>query len=298
MRFSELELKFIDILIESGPKAISSYLSRYLGERNSTISYIDEISGTFSSRIFKMNFLPENSEPASKRCFYKCHPIPREFIILQDSEIALDKDGFIINEEDLSKAIDETRKLFMMSTEALMAPFTTLNTLMEMIESALHLISVLVEESLIIKYELDLPPNNYYPVLGVKSTYEESDLETIDITESNINLSKNLEQFLKINIIVLPGLKIFKQNGYKTQKEVERDRELKMLKMQTWFIGAGIFISAVITLISALIPQPNTKEVKAITESIDMLATKVDQLNTNQESPGQVSDSQFVIPNN
>lgn len=80
-----------------------------------------------------------------------------------------------------------------------------------------------------------------------------------------------------------------------------RSLEIQNLEKQTRRLMYGIIFPAAITLVAAIISiflsQPNSTDIKAITDSINQLTLKVDQLNPNPESPGpQGSGSQLIIP--
>lgn len=73
----------------------------------------------------------------------------------------------------------------------------------------------------------------------------------------------------------------FQQHNFQTFEELNRKKELQRLKIQTFAVVIGIFVSAMITLLAVVISHPNASDVKTITESINELTVEVDELTPN-----------------
>lgn len=177
------------------------------------------------------------------------------------------------------------------------------------IAEALHLIELLLNENLIITFRRDIVPKTKW---GENLDGTDNWVDVIEIgTPRDIelrNISLLLEDFLSTQIIILPALKEFEDNAFKTPDEIAHEKEMQnrkieidSLKEQTKQLKWGIIIPAGITLLAAVISilvslsQPKTEDLIAITDSINQLATKVDQLNISQEKlDPQGYDSQLV----
>lgn len=122
------------------------------------------------------------------------------------------------------------------------------------LEESICLIQILQENNLVISYETDIEESFQFG-----EQLEVSDNERVvawrmynQIDCLQNRLADSLEKFLRKQLIVLPSLKEFETNNYKTYQELDRQLELKQLKGQTKILFAGILVSALVTLIPTL----------------------------------------------
>lgn len=154
-----------------------------------------------------------------------------------------------------------------------------LDELQEKIEKIIHLVEILFENNLVIFFEKDLPNGYEFGASLDDCTYwiDKVDIRSIQDGYTN-RLYISLEKFLRTRILILPGLSEFQKNNFYTFDELNRRKELKRLKAQTYVVVLGVFISAIVTLFASLISHPNESDIKTITRSIDELTVKVEEL--------------------
>lgn len=154
--------------------------------------------------------------------------------------------------------------------------------LQEKTEETIHLVGILSKNNLIISYEKNIPEGLVLGSILDDKNYWVDELEISCSKNGNLDrLFLTLDKFLRTQIIILPGLMEFQQHNFQTFEELNRKKELQRLKIQTFAVVIGIFVSAMITLLAVVISHPNASDVKTITESINELTVEVDELTPN-----------------
>lgn len=165
-----------------------------------------------------------------------------------------------------------------------------LQKLQEKIEESLHLIDLLTNAGLVIRYSLDIQDTFSAGKIPSACKDEQSTLYCIISKDKRdwAYLWNSLYKLFGTNIVILPALIEFENNDYKTSEELDRKKELRHLKFQTYIVAVGIFVSALFTLLAAMIAQPTSADIRAIADSINILTVKVDQITPNIFQPSQL----------
>ena len=157
-------------------------------------------------------------------------------------------------------------------------------------EETILLLTTLAENNIIILYEKDLLKGALSMILEKKSPQYNFKHIYIRSEGDFSSIYRTFLRFYKQEIIIIPELKNFKSRNYCTLQEWNKGRELRLLKYQTWFVVLGIIASAFVSVWSGYNTHPNTNDIQAITNSINGLTVKVDELTPN------VQQNELSIP--
>ena len=285
MYLNEYQKMIIVQIITQGNDSVKTMFEEKLTEFMASFSF--EYDGAGDNPIIRYHYTPSNQE--FKYIVYPDKSEPYYLRKDQISQFLNSLNNIIINNanQDIAKRSTERRLQTILEERPKQINF--LRNLQYEMECILHLYSMLEKNNLLITYSQGI---DIYSTFGKKLDDQNTWTETLHLIKHEGHISQNTYiKFLTTKTISLPGLKEFFENSFLTIDELNRSTEIKNLRTQTKWVVFGILFSAIISLVTIILPECNIGDHKANTENINELTVKVDELTPNILQPSQLEHS-------
>lgn len=294
MYLNDFQKLAIDRILSGGADAVTKLIEDIIN-KNSSYIYFYSIEEDISLCNFVYQI--EDTSTSYKRISYSPFGEPL-YIRSEQASVFADQPGQMNIPEKIPDLIEKhtaERKEKIKKEEPKQIGF--LMDLQSKMESIICLYKFLEKNNLCILYSqgIDIPS-----IFGAKIIGN----ETVWVEEIYLNsfayhqIQKTVNRFIKIKLIPFKEeLETFKKNKFKTKEEIDASSDRRHLSFQTWLLFGGVIASTFIAVLTSPDPQTYSEEIKTINDRVNQLATKVDQLNSNQRSLESLSaDPQFIIP--
>jgi len=275
MYLTDNQKSLVNKILKDGPCALYDTVNNIFSQ-NDSLLVIESITNT--EYRFNYRYIPKEPKGEYSNFVQKIDDRKSKIYTIPSEKVAFYREksntiAFETLEPELISYNEKYRKAVIRENRR---QFQVLQKIQGLMEEIISLLTMLVDNNIIIVYKKDILPGLLTKASEIK--IPKNSLLEIRDEGTYSSIYKTFIRFYQQEIIVIPELAKFKARKYQTLQEWNRKREIKLLHWQTVFVVFAILASTVVSVWTASIAHPTSDEISNITSSIDELVEIVEVL--------------------